>query len=386
MGSSSSRQRPPRHQQDQGQQQQAYAPPQQHAGPPPPPPGQQHTTHGRLYGGYVLPQNTYYGQQPPAAPDGAFGQPPRPQVETQTYHQTATVKNQVNLKKSSLKVEPIAGRPHDFSLAFTFDATAPCRVTSFLLATESPADGCRLVSAVLGAPPRTPAYYDKGMGLKFPPEEGVGEAHVISSLRAPMGHMMLASGDSYPLVIRLESLTEEGRAQGHTLEELEVGGPFPVWCQAQTTYAKLRQDEHGAWQVAVLKQKIFVKGVSYELQEIYGMEGAKPGGAAAAQGQGGGAPYDELEGRECVICMSAARDTMVLPCRHMCMCQECASALKTQTSRCPICRDEITSPLPCPLSPPLSPIALGRSTSSSPPSGLAPKLSPSPPLAPFPIP
>jgi hypothetical protein len=47
------------------------------------------------------------------------------------------------------------------------------------------------------------------------------------------------------------------------------------------------------------------------------MEGAKPGGAAAAQGQGGGAPYDELEGRECVICMSAARDTMVLPCRHM---------------------------------------------------------------------
>lgn len=32
------------------------------------------------------------------------------------------------------------------------------------------------------------------MGLKFPPEgdESAAEAHVISSLRAPMGHMILA--------------------------------------------------------------------------------------------------------------------------------------------------------------------------------------------------
>jgi len=33
------------------------------------------------------------------------------------------------------------------------------------------------------------------MGLKFPPEgdAAAAEAHVISSLRAPMGHMMLAA-------------------------------------------------------------------------------------------------------------------------------------------------------------------------------------------------
>jgi E3 ubiquitin-protein ligase MGRN1 len=76
-------------------------------------------------------------RQPPPGAFGAppsaagFGQPPQPPpppaVETQTYHQTATVKNQVNLKKGSLKVEPVAGRPHDFKLSFTFDATAPCR-------------------------------------------------------------------------------------------------------------------------------------------------------------------------------------------------------------------------------------------------------------------
>lgn len=52
---------------------------------------------------------------------------------------------------------------------------------------------------------------------------------------------------------------------------------------------------------------------------------------------------DDVDGRECVICLSNERDTTVLPCRHMCMCQECASALKTQTNKCPICRMEIES-------------------------------------------
>ena len=34
--------------------------------------------------------------------------------------------------------------------------------------------------------------------------------------------------------------------------------------------------------------------------------------------------------KECVICMSEARDTTVLPCRHMCMCATCARMLRHQ--------------------------------------------------------
>ncbi|GBF91408.1 hypothetical protein Rsub_04148 [Raphidocelis subcapitata] len=265
MGSSSSRHRPrPQQQQTPG--------------------GGGGMNNGQFYGGYAAqqPQAQFGGgaQQPPAPAGGArygYGQPPRPAVAAQEYTQTATVKNQVNLKKWTLKVTPLPGRPHEFGLSFSFDATAPCRVTTYLLATEDPKDGCRLVSAVLGAPVRTPVVYEKGG------DEEVAEAHVISSLRAPLGHMMLAAGDSYPLIIRLESMTDEGREQGHSLDELEVGGAFAPWSQAQTTYAKLKQDEAGAWQVAVLKQKIWVKGVSYQLQEIYGLEAATKRGPAAAR-------------------------------------------------------------------------------------------------------
>lgn len=47
---------------------------------------------------------------------------------------------------------------------------------------------------------------------------------------------------------------------------------------------------------------------------------------------------EDLEGSDCVICMSEPRDTTVLPCRHMCMCNECAMAVQTQTNKCPVCR------------------------------------------------
>ena len=43
--------------------------------------------------------------------------------------------------------------------------------------------------------------------------------------------------------------------------------------------------------------------------------------------------------RECIICLSEKRDTIVLPCRHMCLCAECAGLLSNRADRCPICRE-----------------------------------------------
>ena len=47
---------------------------------------------------------------------------------------------------------------------------------------------------------------------------------------------------------------------------------------------------------------------------------------------------DEEGGGECVICMSEPRDTLILPCRHLCLCQLCADSLRYQANNCPICR------------------------------------------------
>jgi E3 ubiquitin-protein ligase MGRN1 len=92
-----------------------------------------------------------------------------------------------------------------------------------------------------------------------------------------------------------------------------------------------------------------VDGLTYELQEIYGIDGsvaAAPaktdgGGDADAAGLNPGGELELPDGAECIICMSEPRNTTVLPCRHMCLCDECAEALRQSSSTCPICRTRV---------------------------------------------
>uniref|UniRef100_A0A383VHQ5 RING-type E3 ubiquitin transferase n=1 Tax=Tetradesmus obliquus TaxID=3088 RepID=A0A383VHQ5_TETOB len=219
-------------------------------------------------------------QASPAVP-GQYGQRPAP---THEYHQTQTIKNQVNLKKKTLRLEPLQDSSSNssssntkFALRFAFDASAPCRVTTFLLATEDPRQGCKIVAAAPGVRPA--AYYPKGMDHQFPPpgDALLLQQHGISLRQHDPELLSLAAGDSYPLVVRLEALTEqavaEGRqlpqgccgsagdsyplvvrlevlteqavAEGRQLPQMEVGGPLPAWVQLQKTYAKLRRDDEG---------------------------------------------------------------------------------------------------------------------------------------------
>lgn len=101
--------------------------------------------------------------------------------------------------------------------------------------------------------------------------------------------------------------------------------------QSHTTICVIDHHTDGTYALRALKQKIFVDGLCYLLQEIYGIENKalnKP------------ALDDETDdnGSECVICMSDIRDTLILPCRHLCLCNSCADSLRYQANNCPICR------------------------------------------------
>lgn len=81
-------------------------------------------------------------------------------------------------------------------------------------------------------------------------------------------------------------------------------------------------------------QLLWYKGRTYETQEIFGISGL----ASAEDGD---------TGRECVICMTNERNTAILPCRHLCICSECAQVMMQSTataaSKCPICRRDAQS-------------------------------------------
>lgn len=50
--------------------------------------------------------------------------------------------------------------------------------------------------------------------------------------------------------------------------------------------------------------------------------------------------------QDCIVCQSEPRDTMVLPCRHMCLCSGCSEYIRTRIQhhsyKCPICRKRIS--------------------------------------------
>ncbi|KAI3522989.1 hypothetical protein L1887_01041 [Cichorium endivia] len=82
--------------------------------------------------------------------------------------------------------------------------------------------------------------------------------------------------------------------------------------------------DKGEYKVKVVKQIVWVEGVRYDLED-YGIANTVDG-----------SDYDATDpGKECIICLSEPRDTMVLPCRHMCMCYGCAKVLRFQTKQCP---------------------------------------------------
>jgi hypothetical protein len=48
-----------------------------------------------------------------------------------------------------------------------------------------------------------------------------------------------------------------------------------------------------------------------------------------------------LDTGECLICCSAYRNTVFLPCNHSCTCNTCAHSLKMRNNPCPICKNQI---------------------------------------------
>eukprot|EP00959_Pyramimonas_sp_CCMP1952_P464070 9485989-Pyramimonas_sp.AAC.2 len=100
-----------------------------------------------------------------------------------------------------------------------------------------------------------------------------------------------------------------------------------------------------------LAEEALVRSV---VDESYGQGGCASGGAggssaqeaaaagAAASGCGGAHGAEDgassSEATQCVVCLSAPKDSLVLPCKHVAMCVECTRVVWETSQLCPLCR------------------------------------------------
>ncbi|KAK6943785.1 hypothetical protein RJ641_024887 [Dillenia turbinata] len=239
--------------------------------------------------------------------------PPAPYVE---HQKAVTIRNDVNLKKETLRIEPDEENPGKFVVVFTFDATVAGSITIMFFAKEG--KDCNLSPTKESLFKPVTVHFQQGLGQKFRQPSGTG---IDLSLFSEAELTKEGEMDMFPLAVKAEACQVE--------ENESNGGSVPGSSNSQITKAVFEK-EKGEFQVRVIKQILWVDGSRYELQEIYGI------GNSVDSDFDGNDP-----GKECVICLSEPRDTTVLPCRHMCMCSGCAKVLRFQTNRCPICRQPV---------------------------------------------
>ncbi|KAI4334413.1 hypothetical protein L6164_019110 [Bauhinia variegata] len=247
------------------------------------------------------------GVNPPPVTANSVHGPDSAPSESYVEHQKAeTIRNHVNIKKETLRIEPDEDNPGNFLVAFSFDATAPGSITVMFFAKET-IDG-KLIAVKEIMLKQVSMPFQQGLCQKFKQTSGTG---IGFSLLEDTELKKEGDMEVYPLVLKAET-------DGNPLHDCQV------------TLASFEKREKGEYEVQVMKQILWVKGQKYELQEIYGI------------GNTGDGDIDGNEsGRECVICLSEPRDITVLPCRHMCMCSGCAKLLRSHTDSCPICRHPV---------------------------------------------
>ncbi|KAL8036191.1 hypothetical protein ABFS82_12G140500 [Erythranthe guttata] len=240
--------------------------------------------------------------------------PPAPAPAPYVEHQKAvTIRNDVNLKKETLRIEPDEENPGKHLVSFTFDATVAGSITVVFFAKEG--EDCCLTPTKESLHPPIVVQFEQGLAQKFKQPSGTG---IDLSMFEDGELSKELDMDVYPLAVKAEASPD------NQSESSDSGST-----NSQITQAVFEKDK-GEYQLRVVKQILWVNGMRYELQEIYGIGNSVEG------------EFDANDpGKECVICLSEPRDTTVLPCRHMCMCSECAKVLRFQTNRCPICRQPV---------------------------------------------
>lgn len=276
------------------------------------------------FGPYNHLQGNYsYGLVPPMRPPQMVPAPQPLSPPTYVDHQQAKkVKNHVNVHKDTLTVVVDEENPDCHLVSFVFDALFDGSISIYYFAKEE--SDCKFapVYAEAFVPVKVP--FQKGLGQKFLQPSGTGidlGFFELDALSKP------SSGeDVFPLVICAETTLPLFPTDEHLYDLLPSIATGP---HMQITQAVLEKNNGDPFKVRVMRQILWIDGVRYELREIYGI-------AHSAESFN-----DTASGTECVICITEPKDTAVLPCRHMCLCSECAKALRLQSNKCPICRQPI---------------------------------------------
>ncbi|XP_065503732.1 E3 ubiquitin ligase RNF157 [Caloenas nicobarica] len=266
--------------------------------------------------GYLFGENSdlnFLGNRPVVFPYAA----PPPQEPVKTLRSLINIrKDTLRLVKCSEEVktpgeEDSKAKVH-YNVEFTFDTDARVAITIYYQASEEFHNGVASYIPRDTSLQSETVHYKRGVCQQF-----CLPSHTVDPSEWSEEELGFdLDREVYPMVV--QAVVDEG--------EEHIG-------HCHVLLATFEKHSDGTFCVKPLKQKQVVDGVSYLLQEIYGIENKY-------NTQDSKVAEDEVSDNsaECVVCLSDVRDTLILPCRHLCLCNTCADTLRYQANNCPICR------------------------------------------------
>mmetsp|Transcript_29920 Transcript_29920/g.114873 ORF Transcript_29920/g.114873 Transcript_29920/m.114873 type:complete len:282 (+) Transcript_29920:307-1152(+) len=237
---------------------------------------------------------------------------------TRSISESVKVKNNFLLVKDSWKFVRDESDPTLLLLTFEFHSHVPGTISVYFLATDNNA----------GAERRNASVSFKETLPKRQSEHKIAAGkHLSFTQKAPDGlpekilspeNMVHHDSRSYSPVVLVMEVDSNNIASPH--EEVSSYVTYGYIARSGDSYI-----------VRTYKKSIIVNQQQIEMFEIYGLDHRK-GNQASNES-------------ECVICLCEEREVAILPCRHLCLCTNCAQNFCNRLSRCPVCRVRVENML-----------------------------------------
>eukprot|EP01108_Squamamoeba_japonica_P005671 TRINITY_DN455_c3_g1_i1.p1 TRINITY_DN455_c3_g1~~TRINITY_DN455_c3_g1_i1.p1 ORF type:complete len:299 (-),score=83.19 TRINITY_DN455_c3_g1_i1:54-950(-) len=229
----------------------------------------------------------------------------------------------VSLRRNTIETVVRNGLKH---VAFAIDCVVPVKVSLLYSVPNAAFDGrgssldvLRRLAAAQSEPVKVEAATNKRVELALLDSSTMHAmlSNVVGGGVIDVDEAMLSE---WPLVIVAEA----------------ESGPVRV----QTTCCNLLPLDDNDLVVKAIEQRVEHKGRWFTLNELFGavQSNSDRGDASASSSSSSTSSSGASTTTSCVVCLSSRRRVAVLPCRHLSLCDECASELRKRTNRCPICR------------------------------------------------
>lgn len=239
------------------------------------------------------------------------------------------VNNVFILRKENIQLIPISTQPQTYLVEFTFKADVEGTVQIFFNADEkvhlTTVNGQTFVQHI-SYTSRTP--FDNP--TPFSPAESQvfrqREQFALHLANATASQLKYSRESTYPLVIKLDTSSPSANT---AITTTTVRSHITL---AEFSFADSRPS------LRVIEQKVLIGGTIFSMQDLYGIR------ASYNANQSGPAGTAEDSFAECVVCLTEPSTTAVQPCKHLCLCDDCARLLTLEVDaqqKCPVCRTHI---------------------------------------------